>query len=88
MEIILVLGCLFGNVNSCTTGGTAYFQYTGINKMVDEYGKKNLTLSYIVTIVAVANEQRIVAPLIRHKLHAVDLELKPDLALLTYKTGF
>lgn len=63
MELLLALGCVFGNSNGCLTGAQAYGRYTGIEKNLQDYGEKHPEVSYSLAVAGAAKEQKLALPI-------------------------
>lgn len=87
LEFLLITSCYFSNLQACTTSAQAYYQFSGIDKMVNEFGAKNLSLTYIVTAAGVFKEQKVIIPFINSSNNSIDLQITPKLGLLVYKRG-
>ena len=59
LETLLIVACLGGTGNSCLQSGDAYQKYSGIQKIVDKYGKDHPLLAQTVGAVGLFKERKI-----------------------------
>lgn len=59
VEGLLVLACLTPNGDSCGKTTEAYTRYYGLDAIIQEYGDKYPTASFIVGAVGLAREKRL-----------------------------
>lgn len=88
MELLLVLGCIFGNETSCSTSAQAYGRYSGIDKQFEEYGKKHQEISYMLAVAGAIKEKRVALPLVYNLYTTLDNDNNTARGMLTFRKDF
>lgn len=86
LEALLIIGALSGGQEAQNKTIDAYARYSGINQMIDDYGKKNPTLSFVVGSIILAKEQRMYYKIWGPFHHSVDY--KETSQMLWFKKEF
>lgn len=73
LETLLILACLSGNERSCLTSGEAYQRYSGLDKVIEQFGQKNPTLSFVVGSIGVAKEKKLYYSVYGPIYHEIDM---------------
>lgn len=59
LETLLLVSCLGGTSNSCMTTGEAYTKYSGIQRMVDQYGSEHPITAHVIGTIGLMKERRL-----------------------------
>ena len=59
LETLLLVSCLSGTSNSCMTSGEAYTKYSGIDVIVDQYGKEHPLMAQTIGAIGLFKERKV-----------------------------
>lgn len=88
MELILILGCFFGNEVGCSTTAQAYGRYSGIDQKFQEYGEKHKEVSYLLAVGGALKEKRVALPLFYNLYTTIDTDNNTTRGILTFRKEF
>lgn len=88
MELILFLGCVFGNETGCSTSAQAYGRYSGLDQKFQEYGEKHKEVSYALAVAGAAKEKKVALPLVYNLYTTVDSDHNTTRGMLTFRKDF
>lgn len=89
LEALVSTACIFGNVNACSNSTQAYSKYTGIDKKIEEIGKRYLVLSVSVATINAVKDGKVVFPvLVSQQGHVLTSEVGSGLIYLRYNFGY
>ncbi len=74
LEALLILACLNPSNDSCGKTTEAYGSQTGLNKIIEDYGKKNPTISFVVGSIGLARSKHLYYQVIGPFYHDVNTE--------------
>lgn len=88
VEMLLSLGCIFGNATSCEKALQAYGEYSGIRVKAEEYGKKYPKLATVVGTVGFFKDRKVFYKIHGNWYHDLQFEDVSMKNTLIYRIDF
>lgn len=88
IEALLIIGCVFGNGESCVTSGQAYYQSTDLPYIVSQFEREHKTAVYTFTLVSTLFERKVTAGIGDNFVASIDFTKGTGVPFLKYTVGF
>jgi len=88
IESLLIMGCIFGNSNSCVTSGQAYYKTTELPSIVSMIEKNNREAVYAVTTLSTIFEKKATVGIGYNFVASLDFNSGSGAPFLKWTKGF